>query len=240
MQKIKKAIQFGVEIKFRLEGNYIVNFVESNEKNDFVKVSYPFDSDQVEIDVTEDHVRILDKGKITINNADFENFKASIVNKKGVVSAILGFLNDALRFAERAESNKREIFVEVHLRTSEKKRSVDLNADNLMVDFNRIACNDVLIKSGNLTVSQGGLTTNTLKINSGNLRADLFFNSDNRKISIKSANGKIQINKPLHFQGLIKASGNNIKIDKALPAGSKDIGEFDARLNNGRIILVDI
>ena len=86
-------------------------------------------------------------------------------------------------------------------------------------------------------MNQGNLTSNSLKIKSGNLKADLFFNEDNRRINVKSANAKICLNKRPEFNGLVTASGNNIKIDSSLRSGSKDVGELNAILNNGSIKL---
>lgn len=240
MQKFEKAIQFGSEIKFSLDGDCVVNFIESNDENDFVRVSYFLDSNKITIDVAENHMIIMDKGKVGVNDADFGNFKDSIVGNKGVVSAVLNFLSDALSFKDKIKANKREIFVEIYLRSAEEKKSINLNAENLKIDFSCIACNDVFIRSGNLVINQGGLTSNTLKIKSGNLKADLFFNEENRKINIKSSNAKVHLNKRKNFNGLVTASGNNVKFDNSLCSGVKDVGEFNAKLNNGSIKLVEI
>ena len=240
MQKFEKTLHFNNEIKFKLDGDFIVNFIESIDENDYIKVNHNFNSDQIEIDATEDNVTIVDKCKTTVDNNDFENFKNSIAANNGVVSAVANFMIDALRFKSRVESSKREIVLEVYLRKVEPKKSIYLNAGNLKIDFNRIECNDVLISAGNLTINQGGLTSNTLRINSGNLKADIFFNERNRKINIKSSNAKVRLNKQPNFNGLITTSGNNIKVDDAIRSGTKDFGEFNAKLNNGTIKLVAI
>jgi hypothetical protein len=237
MQKFEKTLRFGSEIKLTLGGDCIVTFVKSNDDNDFVRVKYPLNSTPITMDVSEESVVITNHDKVSVNDSDFKNFKDSIVNKKGVANAITNFLSDALSFKNKIETNKVEIFVEISLRDVEMKKSIYLNAENLKINFHHVSLNEVLINAGNLTVNQGNLTSNSLKIKSGNLKADLFFNEDNRRINVKSANAKICLNKRPEFNGLVTASGNNIKIDSSLRSGSKDVGELNAKLNNGSIKL---
>lgn len=240
MQKFEKSLQFSREIKFHLDGDFLVKFIESKDGNDFLRVNHSTNPKKIEIKITEDHVSVIDKSKFHVDDSDFGNFKNSIAQNKGIASAVTSFVSDALHFASRIEESKHEIFIEVYLGASVEKKSISLKAGNLRIAFENIEFDDVYMSAGNMKLDQFGFASNSMEIKSGNLKANISFNEDNRKIKIKASNAKIHLNKRPSFNGLIVVTGNNVKMDREmqLQSGDKDVGFLNAKINNGTIKLV--
>lgn len=234
MKKVEK-ITFLENFKIILDGDFSVRLYASSEDFSIIEISYDFPQEDVSFNVNENELKILDKIHNHVDDDDFKNFKNSISNHEGVGSAIVKFLGDALSFKNKVQDRKRELFVDIFLQKNMEESRIEINAGNLNIDFGDVKLGELSVKSGNLKINQGGLLLNLFKIKSGNLRANLNFNNFSKNIEIKSANAKLVINKEIGFDGVVVASGNNLKIDNNLIFGNKDAGTIYAKINNGHI-----
>lgn len=237
MKIFEKEIRFNEEVNFELNGSFLLRVAGSNNQYDSLRITHCLSDSDVEINISEKIVLVKDKSReLSRHDVDFNNFKKSITNNEGVVSAITSFLSDAVQFVNKEKTIDHTISVEVVFGEGSSNKSILIKSDNLKTEFDQVNIGSVNLSAGNLKLEQGGLTSSSLKVKSGNLKASIFFNQNNRKINIDSANAKINVNHHIGFNGLVLISGHNLKVDGIQNnSGDERCGKLKAKLNNGDV-----
>lgn len=197
--------------------------------------------DNFEVSTSNNNILLVNKISKNISNLLPRVNQHKDKKDKNPLSILLDFASDIVDLvnSKKNKDNLDEIlYVKLYL-----NNNVDLvfNGDGIDLSLSRTELSSLRINCANVHFSGDEYTNKDFFIESSNLSADILLDNYNHTVELKGNNSKINAHIGQEYEGILRLSGNNIKLDDpnslALKLTNTEKGSLSINMNNAKISL---